>query len=569
VTFRLCDPQTTKFVELYELECLVAQALDGQRSLEDLTVIARTYNPSIQQNAVAALVVQLLEVGLLDDPPETTKPGHGKVIPLPSAITDEFAAFRNEVALDLHREEGLSWAEATSPGRRRGPYFVEQREPDDDAGDNTQIAVLGDPFRSLERSRDQMLANGETEDDTVLSSGDLELTPVPGPYPTPPPPGSVPPQPAPNIAAPASPQTTPSSVASESEELWENSRRATPAWWKRRWIRVFLVLSALIAAAALLHHPLNVTAQCGIVPADRSYVRAPIAGVIAEILVDEGARVKKGDVLVRLDDRDLAAEKRKAQAELERTQAELERLHHGARPEEISQAKSVLSGRLTAVSFAQKEAKRRAKMLADGVGSKQAVEQAQLDLQVKQNAASEASAALRLLQAGTRVEEVAAHEATLKRAQADLDFIDQKLQDMVVIRAPIDGVVLTPKFHERLREHVEAGGLICEIADTTTVRAEIYVPEREADTVAVGMPVTVKVESYPLHPFTGKIEFIAPSVEQRDQGNVVRVVSRLDNKDGMLRQNMTGYGEIDCGDRTFLNLATRRILRWVRVRFLL
>ncbi|MBC7976919.1 MAG: efflux RND transporter periplasmic adaptor subunit, partial [Myxococcales bacterium] len=231
--------------------------------------------------------------------------------------------------------------------------------------------------------------------------------------------------------------------------------------------------------------------------------------------------------------------------------------------------RAVLDARRTAVAFAQKEAARRAGMAKEGVGSRQAQEQAQLDLQIKQNATMEATARLRLVEAGTRPEEIAALEAQLKRAQAELEFIDQKLRDMVVIRAPIDGVVLTPKFRERLNESVEAGGLICEIANTTTVRAEIFVAERETDTVMVGMPVVVKVESYPLHPFTGKVGFIAPAVESRDKTNVVRVVATLDNPDGMLRQDMSGYGEVDCGRRSVLDLVTRRFLRWIRVRFLI
>jgi RND family efflux transporter MFP subunit len=235
-----------------------------------------------------------------------------------------------------------------------------------------------------------------------------------------------------------------------------------------------------------------------------------MAGVLTEILVDDGDVVQKGDVLARLDVRDLTADWTRAGAQVDRITAELARLRNGARPGEIEQQRSVVLP-----------------------------------------------------------EEIVAAEAALKQATSERDFINQKITDMAVIRAPRDGVVLTPRFRERLGERVEAGGLVCEVANIATMHAEIYVPEREADTIALGMPVVVKVESYPLHPFNGKVEFIAPAVEARDTANALRVVASFDNRHFMLRKNMTGYGEINCGKRSLFNLATRRLLRWVRVRLLL
>ncbi len=138
---------------------------------------------------------------------------------------------------------------------------------------------------------------------------------------------------------------------------------------------------------------------------------------------------------------------------------------------------------------------------------------------------------------------------------------------MTIVRAPIDGEILTPRFREHINEGVEAGGLVCEIANTRRMRAEIFMPEREVDAIALGMPVIVKVESYPTRPFEGKVDFIAPMVDGEDRR--VRVVVELDNADGALKANMTGYGEVEAGDRSLLDLATRRLLRWIRVRFLL
>lgn len=370
-------------------------------------------------------------------------------------------------------------------------------------------------------------------------------------------------------ADPPAATETPASVDAEQEALWRQAHPARPRWYQRGSLHVLVAVAAITAAAALIQYPLYITAECAIVPTERVYVRSPVSGVLAEILVDEGTPLHKGDVIARLDDRQLTADRRKALAEIERIDAELLRLRHGARPEEISQQRAVYQARRTAVDFAEKEANRRAEMAREGVGSRQAQDEAQLDLQVKQKAAAEAAAALQLVEAGSRPEEIAALEAQRKRARAELDFLEQKLADMMTIRAPIDGVVLTPRFRERLRESVEAGGLVCEIANPSRVRAEIYIPEREADTVAVGMPAVVKVESYPLRPFRGSVDFIAPAVEVRDRANVVRVAATLDNREGLLRQDMTGYGEVECGHRSLFDLATRRLLRWIRVRFLL
>lgn len=353
----------------------------------------------------------------------------------------------------------------------------------------------------------------------------------------------------------------------EQAQVWH--RACATRWYHRTSVRLLLVVAALIGALAVVPWPLHVTADCAIIPSERAYVRSPIAGEIAEILVDEGTQVKRGDVLVRLDDRHLVVEREKASADLARIEAELTRLHRGNRKEEIARQRAVVEARTSDVQFARTEADRRARMYAEGVSSSQAMTAAQHDVQIKEAARLEAAAALKLLLAGSRPEEIAIAEAQLKRARAELVYIEQKLRDMVVIRSPIDGVVLTSRFRERLGEHVEAGGLVCEIANLSSVRAEIFVPEREADSLAVGQPVTVKVESYPTHPFGGKVDFIAPSVERSDRTSTVRVVVTLDNPDGRLKQDMHGYGEIDCGDRTILQIWTRRLVRWIRVRFLI
>jgi len=374
------------------------------------------------------------------------------------------------------------------------------------------------------------------------------------------------PDPAPSEeGAPDEGEPSPAAIAEqEHAELWRKEQ-ARP-WHRRTGLRVVLVLAALTGIAAICPYPLRITSECTVIPSERANVRSELQGVIAEILIDEGHEVKKGEVIARLDDRALKAERQMVVADIDKIEAELAVLRQGHRREEILQQEAILAARRNEVEFAAKEADRRAQMVRDGVGAPQAAEAASRDLETKRQAVAEAQAALRLLQAGTRPEEVAAHEAILKRARAELAYVDEKLA-MTLVRAPIDGEILTPRFRERIHEGVEAGGLVCEIANTRRMRAEIFTLERDVDAIELGMPAIVKVESYPTHRFEGKVGFIAPAVEGDDKR--VRVVVELDNTAGLLKANMTGYGEVEAGDHSLLHLATRRILRWIRVRYLL
>lgn len=521
---RLYEPTGMQFVQLYALECHLAQHMDGKRDLDELTTIAQHFDHAIMREAVERLVVQLHAVGLLEragtppPPPASSAPRtHGE---LAWQFDDDDAPFDRPPLL----------VTAPTPSRS-GPVPL--------------LRVVHAPQ--------------DFDDETVTEAAGHDVDPDPG----------VPARaPADDAAQPAEAEPVADASAAavaeqEQAELWNQRKRA---WHQRTWLRALAVLIALAGIAAVIPYPLRITAECTLIPRDRAKVRSELAGVITEILVDEGQRVKRGDVIAKLDDRALAAERLQVLAEIEKIKAEIAILRQGRRPEEIQQQKAVLAARQNEVVFAAKQARRRTQMAREGVGSRQAAEDATRELGSRRRAVAEAQAALRLLQAGSRPEEIAAQEAVLKRAGAELAYIDERLA-MTIVRAPIDGEILTPRFRECVNEGVEAGGLVCEIADTRTMRAEIFVPERDVDAIRLGMPATVKVESYPTRPFAGKVDFIAPTVD--GEGRRVRVVVELDNARGLLKANMTGYGEVEAGDRSLLHLATRRIVRWIRVRFLL
>lgn len=510
---RIFEPASQLYLRLYRLEAHLAQQMDGQRNLAALTVIAQQYNRGVVRAHVERFVVHLNNASLLL-PAEGSPPEDPELEAAPDALT---------------------WFAGGQETTVREPTLAVSGHAAEPRVDVAPPSASGESVMEL-------AAEDATEDEEAAGEQDAAAPEQEG--------------------EDASAAATPADVAEkEQAQLWSEH---TKKWHQSSWIRALVLLAVLAGIAALIPYPLRVSAECKIIPSERAQVRSEIQGVIAEILVDEGQLVKKGDVLARIDDRALTADRQKALAEIEKYEAELATLRQGRRPEEIQQQQAILASRRNEELFAAKEATRRRTMVKEGVGSIQDADAAQREYETARKAVAEADAALRLVKAGTRPEELAAQDAVLKRARAELAYIDQRLA-MTVVRAPIDGEILTPRFRERVKEGVEAGGLVCEIANTRRVRAEILVPERDIDVVQNGMSATVKVDSFPTHPFEGKVNFIAPTVD----GNRIRVVVELENPGGLLKANMTGYGEVEVGDRSVLNLVTRRLVRWIRVRFLI
>ena len=346
---------------------------------------------------------------------------------------------------------------------------------------------------------------------------------------------------------------------------------ARPPWYQRHGVRRLLYLAILAAIAVVLwfvHYPLYVTEECIVLPMHRVEVRAQIDGLISDIYVDEAAKVTAGQVIARFEDRDIRASLLQAKADLDRLTANLLKLQRGSRKEEIARADAVVATRVQDLHYAKIELDRREKLLAQDVGNAEQRDAARRDFELKKNMLEQAKAELELIRAGNRPEEVAVAAAELRRARNEVEFLERRL-GLASITSPIDGTLVTPHFRERLHEKVAAGGTIAEVADTRHVRVEILVPERYIDRIALDQPTTVKVQSYPFHPFKGVTRFIASAVEERHDERFLRVVTEIDNSEGLLREQMSGYAEIDTGKSRVLLLMFRRAVRWIRVRFLL
>jgi len=211
-------------------------------------------------------------------------------------------------------------------------------------------------------------------------------------------------------------------------------------------------------------------------------VSSEIEGIVKSINFEEGDFVKKGDLLVELDDTDYRLEVERDEAILKKIQAVFENT--------------------------QRLFERRRQLYEKGVVSKE----------VFTDFASE----------------LAKQEAELKEAKANLALSREKLSD-TIIRAPISGIV--SKKVIAIGEYVEENTLLLEIVDINPLKLRFTVPERYASLIKPhdeeNSWIKFRVEAYPEKDFSAKIYFINPQVNPDTRR--MEIKAWVDNSQGLLR----------------------------------
>jgi len=234
---------------------------------------------------------------------------------------------------------------------------------------------------------------------------------------------------------------------------------------------------------------------------------------LAEVLVQEGAKVTRGQIVARLDTSRLKPEAATAAAVLAAQQAVVDRLHHGSRPQEIAQAQAnVTSARADQVNALQQWTRLAAltTLTTGRAVSEQDLEAAKAALDSAQAHLAVAEKALELAVIGPRREDVAQGEAQLHADQAQLELLLRQLAD-AELAAPSDAVVRTRLLEPGEMVSPQRPVLNLAITDPKWVRA--YVSEPDLGKIHPGMKASISTDSFPDRPFSGWVGFIASVAE--------------------------------------------------------
>jgi RND family efflux transporter MFP subunit len=268
-------------------------------------------------------------------------------------------------------------------------------------------------------------------------------------------------------------------------------------------------------------------------------------GLKITALAEEGARVKKGDVLVEFDRTDMEKDLEGAESRLLVARTKI--------AQKVAQQEVSLASAENEVVKAQLDEKRAALRVTDSETVPRVDrETARLDVQEStlsvqrsnaafQSAKLEAAAELELLQLDER------------EAQAKVDQIHRQLEQLTIL-APNDGIVILAEAWRQgkmgkasVGDSVWPGNPIMELPDLAEMRVKAWVHEVDAAQVEPGQPVNVVVDARPDAPVAGTVDRVSDLAVKRDESSEVKhleVTVTLATTDPALKPGMTVRAEI-------------------------
>ncbi|RPI18339.1 MAG: HlyD family efflux transporter periplasmic adaptor subunit [Ignavibacteriae bacterium] len=271
----------------------------------------------------------------------------------------------------------------------------------------------------------------------------------------------------------------------------------------------FLLFSIIISGCGEKKDPNRITAS-GTIEATNITISTKIAGQIKKLVVKEGDKVKKGDLLAEIDHDLLDIQLRQAEANVEGANAQLKLLLSGARKEDIRAAQDQLNQVKINLDQSKTDRDRMQALYETNTITKKQLDDAETRYEVNLSQYNAAKENLQKVKNIVRPEEIENARANVKRNIASADLLRQNIEDCRIF-APSDGII-SKKFVEE-GEIVSPSSSLLRLSDMETVNLVIYVNEVDLSKVKLGQKTEIKTDASKEKSYTGNIIFISPEAE--------------------------------------------------------
>ena len=281
----------------------------------------------------------------------------------------------------------------------------------------------------------------------------------------------------------------------------------------------------------------------GTIECTQVQVAPQVGGRIATLPPQEGAALKKGDLVAQLDTADYELKVVAAKATLDLELAQLDLMRAGSRDEDIQRAKAQTDEAQAAATVAAADMMRIRAVFEKGSATRKQMDDATAGRDRTAAVLAAAQQNLAKVAKGNRQEDIKIAEARFEQAKAGHAQALKALSDCTVM-APMDGVVTTRSREEG--EVVNAGTTLITLSRLDEVWLAVYVPEPLIARVRLGQPAKVKVDGDKTF-YQGVVTFVSPeaeftpkNVQTRDERAklVYKIKVTLKNPDGVFKPGM-------------------------------
>ena len=282
----------------------------------------------------------------------------------------------------------------------------------------------------------------------------------------------------------------------------------------------------------------TVVASGRIITPQRLSVGAVVTEHVARIPVKEGQKVRKGDVLIELDDKDERAALEQSKASVAQAEAKVRQLRELALP---AAEQTLVQAQATAVQArAQFD---RMKTLRDrGFVVQSQMDDAQRALDIAESQLR--SARLQVETNKPTGSDFALAQTALDQARANLRVAQVKLEQ-TVIKAPVDGLLIARNVE--VGDVVQPGKDLMVLAPGGETQVDVMIDERQLSRLALGQKALGSADAFPSQRFAAELVYINPAVDPL-RGSV-EVKLRVPEPPAYLVQDMTASVDIEVARR--------------------
>ena len=278
-----------------------------------------------------------------------------------------------------------------------------------------------------------------------------------------------------------------------------------------------------------------------------SVLSSKVLGRIVSIPVREGDRVKAGQLLVEIDDREMKAQLQKSRAGLKETQYALDEMEKAIRGGEAE--KKAADARLALASSTLDRFK--------GLFERRSVSSQEFDEVQTKNTAAKADAD----QASERLQALLAKKnqsiARIDQAKADTANAEAFLSHTRIL-SPIDGIVTTKPAD--LGQMAAPGTHLLSVEDESHYRLEALVEESRISRIHLGDTVSVSIDALGQKPMAAQVSEIVPALDPASRSTIIKIDLRAPDSSMLFRSGLFGKARFNTGAKQVLAVPVQSVL---------